>query len=49
MKVFWIEILCIFQLNGQKGNRLVQWFLEKEKNMLILRLCEEKMPEYYPS
>lgn len=24
MEVFWIEILCIVQLNGQKENKLVQ-------------------------
>lgn len=49
MEVLWIEMLCIFQLNGQKKNKLVLRFLEKQKNIFILWLHEEEMQEYYPS
>lgn len=49
VEVFWIEILFIFQLNGQKENKLVLRFLDKQKNIFVLWLHEEEMQEYYLS
>lgn len=49
MEEICIEILGIFQLNGQKKNKLVLQFLEKQKNIFYLWLHEEEIQEYYHS